>query len=51
MTLLLASWMIALERRATIARTNFQRLVALETQTLQDDLATICDEVARIRSG
>jgi hypothetical protein len=48
MTLLLASWMIALERRATIARTNFQRLVALENQTLQDDLATIRDEVARI---
>jgi hypothetical protein len=47
-TLLLAAWMIVLERRATIARTNFQRFVALENQTLQDELATIRDEVASI---
>ncbi len=46
--LLLAGWIITRENRANLDRTNFQRLVALENQTLQEELATIRDEVARI---
>lgn len=46
--LLLASWTIARNDRANLARANFQRLVALDNQTFRDELAALHHEVARI---
>ena len=39
--------MIIRERRANLAHTNLQRLVALEHQAFQDELNIIRDDVAR----
>ena len=46
--LVLASWIIARQRRADLACTNLQRLVALEHQAFQDELNFIGDDFARI---